>query len=132
MLIHRPLLLAAGLFALLAGCATTPEAPSEDDYQPPAAGAPVAYLKGTRVAEGGLFGDEHTAYVYMIDLKSIPAAAEHWSDAIALAPGKRSIMAEYHVSNFKARTSFVLPARAGESYQLMIQPGHENTPDQKL
>jgi hypothetical protein len=68
----------------------------------------------------------------MIDLKSIPAAAEHWSDAIALAPGKRSIMAEYHVSNFKARTSFVLPARAGESYQLMIQPGHENTPDQKL
>lgn len=133
MLSLRPLfLLTAGLVTLLAGCATAPESASEDDYRPPAAGPGTAYLKGYRISEGGLFGEEHTGFVYMIDLLSIGDAASRWDTAIALAPGKHTIMAEYRFSNFKARTSLALTASAGHSYQLIIKNGHENTPEGKL
>ncbi len=132
MLSPRRLALAAGLAILLAGCATTPEAPSADDYQPPAAGASVATLKGSRITEGGMFGDVHTGFVNMIDLKSVFNAADHWDQPITLTPGRHAIMAEYHFSNFKARMNLVLTASAGSSYQLMIKTGHESTLESRL
>jgi len=132
MLSLRPLLLAAGLATLLVGCATSPQAPSADDYQPPVAGASVATLKGSRFTEGGLFGEEHTGFVYMIDLQSVSGARDHWDQAIALTPGKHAIMAEYRFSNFKARATLALTASAGHSYQLMFKYGRDNTPELTL
>lgn len=132
MLSLRPLLLAAGFAAVLAGCASGPTLPSADDYQPPAAGASMATLKGSRITEGGLFGDEHTGFVNMIDLAPVHDAADHWDQPITLTPGKHAIMAEYRFSNFKARMNLVLTATAGGSYQLMIKHGRESLPDGRL
>jgi hypothetical protein len=132
MIFFRPLALAAALLALLAGCSTAPAPATADEYLPPAAGVPSATLKGVRLSEGGLFGETHTAYVYMVDLTSLRDAANAWDKSIAIAAGKRTVMAEYRFSNFKARATLLLNAAAGHSYQLMIAHGRDNTPELKL
>jgi hypothetical protein len=128
----RPLLFAAAFAAVLVGCATGPTPPSADEYQPPVANASVATLKGSRITEGGMFGDEHTGFVNMIDLTPVHDAADRWDQPITLTAGRHAIMAEYHYSNFKGRMNLMLTASAGGSYQLMIQNGHESTPDGRL
>lgn len=131
MLALRPLLLAASLATLLACCATAPQTPSADDYQAPIAGTSVPNLKGSRITEGGMFGEEHTGFVYMIDLQSVINARDHWDQAIALTPGKHAIMAEYRFSNFKARATLALTASVGHSYQLMIKYERDNPSELK-
>ena len=126
------LLLAAGFLVLLAGCETAVETPAEDSYQPPPPGAPSASLRGSSITEAGLFASEHRGFVTMVDLKTIPGAAYHWSEPIALPPGKHTIVAEYHYSNFMARAYLPLDARAGASYQLMIKNGHDDSPEARL
>jgi hypothetical protein len=126
------LFLAAGFLALLAGCETAPELPAEDLYQPPPPGAPAATLRGSNIIEPGLFGSEHRGFVTMVDLKTVTGAADHWSEPITLAPGKHTIVAEYHYSNFMARAFLPLEAKAGASYQLLIKNGHQGTPEGQL
>lgn len=126
------LLLAAGFLGLLAGCATAVDIPAEDRYQPPPPGAPAASVKGSNLTEEGLFGSEHRGFVTMVDLKTVPGAADHWSEPIGLSPGKHTIVAEYHYSNFMARAYLPLDARAGINYQLMIKNGHEDSPEGHL
>ncbi len=107
----RPfLLLASSLVALVSGCTTAPAPLADDEYQSPAATAATAVVKGSRVTEGGVFGDVHTGYVYMIDLKSVRDAAENWDKDIVLTPGKHTIMVEYRYSDFK-RTDHADPER---------------------
>lgn len=91
----------------------------------------MASITGSRVVEGGVFGDVHTGYVYMIDLKSVRNASNDWDKTIVLAPGKHTIMAEYRYSNFKSRTTLTLTASPGTSYQLVIKPGRESTVEVK-
>ena len=125
-------LLLTGLTALFSGCATTPAPLADDEYQPPVSTAGRASLKGSRLTEGGLFGEVHTGYIYMIDLKSVRDAAAGWETPIALAPGKHTVMAEYRFSNFKARATLQFAATPGASYQLMIKHGRESTTEVKL
>lgn len=122
-------LAAIALGAIVAGCGTVSDVPIEDAYQPPPPGAPVAYLKGTSISESGLFGSEHRGFIGMIDLKSIPGAIDRWSDPIALAPGKHTIVAEYRFSNFMTRAYLPLDAQAGVTYQLMIRNSRDAVQD---
>ena len=92
----------------------------------------MASIKGSRVVEGGVFGDVHTGYVYMIDLKAVRDAANGWDKTIVLAPGKHTIMAEYRYSNFKGRTTLTLNASPGATYQLVIKHGRESTAEVRL
>jgi hypothetical protein len=57
------------LLALLAACASVSDLPAPDVYQPPPPGAPAAFLKGSEIAEAGLWGSDHRGYALMIDLK---------------------------------------------------------------
>ena len=121
------LIFSAGLLAALTGCATTDVA-AEDAYQPPVSGAAVATLQGSSLKEEGFFGSEHRGFVSMIDLKTVPDAADRWDQPLALTPGKRNITAEYHYSNFMTRAYVPFDAKAGGKYQLMIKssPGPES------
>jgi len=113
----------AGL-AFLSGCATSAEPLAEDEYHPPATNASTATLKGSRLSESGLFGDDHTGFVLMVDLKSVRDAAD-WSEPVAITAGRHSVIGEYRYSNFLARADIPLQADAGTAYQLMIKNGHE-------
>ena len=125
------LFIAAGLFAVLAGCATV-SVPAEDVYHAPAAGVPVATLRGSSIKEDGLFGSEHRGFVSMVDLKTVPDAADHWDAPITLAAGKRSITAEYHYSNFMTRAYVPFEAKAGGKYQLMIKHTRDTAGDGRM
>ena len=131
-LVLTQLILATGILALLAGCATEPEIPADDAYRPPPAGAPAAYIKGSVFNDEGLFGSEYRGFVMMIDLKSIPDAASHWSEPIALTPGRHTIDAEYRYSNFMARASMLLDAKAGVTYQVMIKTFRDDASNGRL
>jgi hypothetical protein len=131
----RPVFLflcAAGLVAVLAGCSTAPEVPAEEFYQPPAPGAGVATLRGSSIKENGFFGSEHRGFVSMIDLRTVPDAAEHWDDPVVLRPGKRSVTAEYRYSNFMSRAYLAFEAKPGASYQLMIKNSRDDAADGRL
>ena len=119
------LVLATASLAFHSGCATTPDPLTEDDYHPPALTSATTTLQGTRLSEGGLFGDDHTGFVFMVDLKPVRDADSHWNEALPLTAGKHSIIAEYRYSNFIARADIPLQASAGTAYQLMIKNGHE-------
>ena len=127
-----PLVFATCLIAALAGCSTMSDIPAEDVYQPPAPGAPVAYLQGSSIKEDGLFGSEHRGFASMVDLKSIPDAADHWNEPIALSPGKRTIAVEYRYSNFMTRAYVAFDARPGVHYQLMIKNNRDNSPEARM
>jgi hypothetical protein len=133
-MLSRPitLFLVAGTIALFAGCTTVADSPGEDIYQPPPPGAPAAFLKGSSITDGGMFGSEHRGFVIMVDLKSVPDAAERWNEPIALTPGKHTVVTEYRYSNFMARAYLPLDARAGVTYQLMIKEGHDQTPEARM
>ena len=126
------LMIAAGMVAVLTGCETVSDVPMEDAYQPPPAGAPVAFLKGTSISEGGLFGTDHRGFVAMVDLKTVLDAADHWSDSLPLTTGRHTIAAEYRYSNFMTRAYLTLEAKAGVTYQLMIKSGHDESPQARL
>ena len=125
-------ILATGVLALLAGCATGPEISAEDAYRPPPATAPAANIKGSVFKEDGIFGSEYRGFVTMIDLKSIPDAADHWSEPIALTPGRHIIDAEFRYSNFMARASMALDAKAGANYQVMIKTVRDEASNGRL
>lgn len=94
---------------------------------PPAPNGATASLTGSRVSEGGLFGDDHTGFVLMVDLKSVHDAADHWNQPLTLTAGKHSVIGEYRYSNFLARADLPLQASAGTAYQLMIKNGHDSS-----
>ena len=121
--------LATALLVLVAACASVSDIPAQDLYQPPPPGASAALLKGSNITETGLWGSDHRGYALMIDLKSIPDAADHWNEPVALSPGWHTIGAEYRYSNFIARAYLPFEAKAGTTYQLMIKPGLEDTPE---
>lgn len=126
------LLVTISMVAILSGCESASDIPIEDAYQPPSAGAAVAYVRGTSISESGLFGNEHRGFVGMIDLKPVRSAADHWSDPIALTPGRHTIAAEYRYSNFMTRAYLPLDAKAGVTYQVMIKDGHDDSPQARL
>lgn len=123
--------LIAGTLLLLSGCVTTSDS-WEESYHPPAAGEPAAFLKGSQISEGGLFGNDRTGFVAMIDLKPVRDARDNWGETIALTPGKHTIVGEYRYSNFMARAYLPLEAKAGVTYQLMIKDGHDETAEARL
>jgi len=114
------------------GCTTTPDTKPEDVYHPPAPNAPSAFLKGMQISEGGLFGTDHVGFVFMVDLKTVDAAADGWDKPLALTPGPHTIGVEYRQSNFHTRAHLPLQAQAGVTYQLMIKPGRDNPPEGPL
>ncbi|MEO6876493.1 MAG: hypothetical protein ABI222_16885 [Opitutaceae bacterium] len=117
----RSIWLATSLLGFLAGCATTSDTPAADIYEAPPPGAPAAYVLGSRINKGGLFGDEYTGFVVMIDLKVVDNAKDRWDKPLALAPGKHTLFGEFRYSNFMARASIPLEVKAGTTYQLMIK-----------
>ncbi len=125
-------LITAGLLAAVAGCSTTPEAASDDVYRAPPPGATVATLQGSSIKEPGLFGSEHRGYVSMIDLRSVPDAADQWDKPITLSPGKRNLTVEYNYSNFMTRAYVTFDAAAGANYQLMIKNTREPTAEIRM
>lgn len=123
-----------GLFLAFAvtGCETAPGVAAGDIYQAPAPGATVATLRGSSIKEDGFFGSEHRGFVSMIDLKTVPDAADHWDRPLALSPGRRSVTAEYLYSNFMTRAYVSFDAKAGGNYQLMIKHTREAAPDGRM
>ena len=119
-------LLAVGL--MLGGCNTT--APSEDLlYQPPA-GPSVARIMGSTTQDSGLFGSRHVAYVLLVNGKFVRDAEEAWARNLTLAPGPQDLAVEYRSSVFRARTVFILEAKAGATYLLQMKHGVES-PDER-
>ena len=125
--------LVLGVVLLFAGGCTSPSSSSADDaYRPPAPGPEVAYLKGSNASEGGLFGADHRGFAFMVDLQSVPDAADRWNESLPLSAGHHTIGAEYRYSNFVARAHLPLEAKAGVTYQLMVRDGHEDGLDSRL
>ena len=125
-------LLAGVLLVLGSGCTSPSSSSSEDNYQPPAPGRAAAYLKGSNFSEGGLFGTDHRAYAFMVDMLWVQDAADHWAHPLALSPWHHTIGVEYSYSNFIARAHLPLEAKAGVTYQIMLADGHEDGPDARL
>jgi hypothetical protein len=114
---------------VLAGCSTTPDNTAGDIYHPPAAGTPMAQIKGTMITEGGLFGNTYTSHVFMVDLLSVQNPDLNGEQPVAVSPGRHDIGAEFRYSNFKSRAYLPLDAKAGATYQVMIKPGRDDTPE---
>lgn len=113
-------------------CTTPPPSTGVEGYVPPPSGPTVAYLKGAEMERGGLFEGSHTAYVTMVDLRTVKDAAERGLEPLAISPGKRTIGVEYHHSNLMALAYLQLQARAGGTYQLMIKHGREAPDESRL
>jgi hypothetical protein len=122
----RFLFAAIAVAALLGGCATSYEPVPGRDYFPPAPGpAPLASIAGSQVKDGSAFSDAHTGFVSMIDGLFVVGARDRWNQPVSLTPGNHDITAEYRFSNFLARASLKLAARAGTAYRLVIGHGTE-------
>ena len=126
-----PLLLSLFL-PLFSGCATDSGTPPPNRFQPPAAGAEIAFLKGMEIKEPGMFGSDHTAYVISVGQLKVDQPEDNWDKPLAVLPGKRTIGVEYHYSNFHARAQLTVQLRPGVTYQLKIKPGREYEPDGPL
>jgi len=125
-------LLATGVILMAAGCGTTTGTAGEEAYLPPGGGTPVAYVKGTRLGEDGIFQSSHLGFVSMVDLKPVADAVDHWDEPLAVTPGPHTIAVEYRYSNLMSRAYLPLNARAGVTYQVMIEHGREATEDRRL
>ena len=97
-----------------------------------ARGTPVAFVKGTRLGEDGIFQSSHRGFVSMVDLKPVADAVDHWDELLAVTPGQHTIAVEYRYSNLMSRAYLPLHARAGVTYQVMIEHGREATEDGRL
>jgi hypothetical protein len=126
---HHPIRSIVLFLVLLAGCSTAPDKIAEDAYHPPAPGAPMAQIKGTMIAEGGLFGNTYTSHVYMVDLLAVQDPDRTGEQPVALSPGHHEIGAEFRYSNFQSRAFLPLDAKAGATYQVMIKPGRDDVPE---
>ncbi len=125
-------LLATGLSLLAAGCGTTTGTSGEETYVPPARGMPVAWVKGTRLGEDGIFQSAHRGFVSMVDLKPVADAVDHSDEPLAVTPGPHTLAVEYRYSNLMSRAYLPLHARAGVTYQVMIEHGREATEEGRL
>ena len=124
--------LAGVLLILGSGCVNVPSSSSDGNYPSPAPGRTTAYLEGTNSSEGGLFGADHRAFAFMVDMQWVRNAADQWDHPLALAPGHHTIGVEYSYSNFIARVDLPLEAKPGVTYQIMLGDGHEDGPDGRL
>ena len=127
-----PIFIVAGLLAVVAGCSTATVSTADDVYQAPPPGSAAATLRGSAIKEGGLFGSEHRGFVSMIDLRTIPDAAQRWVEPIAVSPGKRNLTVEYSYSNFMTRAYVTFDAMPGVNYQLMIKNTREPTAEVRM